>query len=87
MKQIKVKIETSVETTLGGRPVNELIRDIADLCREKLQYSTSKEEKCEMLYEDAQYEDAQYEDYCNAMEERVSTLESALSQILNILED
>ncbi len=82
MKQIKVKIETSVETTLGGRPVNELIRDIADLCREKLQYSTSKEEKCEMLYEDAQYED-----YCNAMEERVSTLESALSQILNILED
>lgn len=82
MKQIKVKIETSVETTLGGRPVNELIRDIADLCREKLQYSTSKEEKCEMLYEDAQYED-----YCNAMEERVSTLESTLSQILNILED
>ncbi len=82
MEQIKVKIETSVETTLGGRPVNELIRDIADLCREKLQYSTSKEEKCEMLYEDAQYED-----YCNAMEERVSTLESALSQILNILED
>ena len=82
MKQIKVKIETSVETTLGGRPVNELIRDIADLCREKLQHSTSKEEKCEMLYEDAQYED-----YCNAMEERVSTLESALSQILNILED
>lgn len=67
---------------MGGRPVNELIRDIADLCREKLQYSTSKEEKCEMLYEDAQYED-----YCNAMEERVSTLESALSQILNILED
>lgn len=32
-------------------------------------------------------EDAQYEDYCNAMEERVSTLEGALSQILNILED
>lgn len=42
MKQIKVKIETTVETTLGGKPVNELLKDIADLCHERLEYSTSK---------------------------------------------
>ena len=82
MKQVKVKIETSVETTLGDRPINELLKDIADLCHERLQYSTSKNEGCEMLYEDAEYED-----YRNDMEDRVSTLEGALCQILDLLED
>lgn len=38
MKQIKVKIETSVETILGGKPVNELLSDIAGLCHERLEY-------------------------------------------------
>lgn len=42
MKQIKVKIETTVETTLGGKPVNELLKDIADLCHERLEYSIKK---------------------------------------------
>lgn len=78
MKQIKVKIET----TLGGKPVNELLKDIADLCHERLEYSTSKNEGCEMLYEDQEYED-----YRNDMEDRVSVLEGALCQILDLLED
>lgn len=70
MRQVKVKIETSVETMLGYKPVNELLKDIADLCHERLQYSTSKEQGCEMLYEDQEYED-----YRNDMEDRVATLE------------
>lgn len=78
MKQVKVKIET----TLGGKPVNELLKDIADLCHERLRYSTSKNEGCEMLYEDQEYED-----YRNDMEDRVSVLEGALCQILDLLED
>lgn len=82
MKQVKVKIEITVETTLGGKPVNELLKDIADLCHERLEYSTSKDEGCEMLYEDGEYED-----YRNDMEDRVTTLESTLYHILNILED
>lgn len=82
MKQVKVKVETSVETTLGGKPVNELIKEIADLCHERLEYSTSKDEGCETLYEDGEYED-----YRIDMEDRVATLEGALYKILDLLED
>lgn len=39
MEQVKVKIETSVEAMLGDKPVNELLKDIADLCHERLEYS------------------------------------------------
>lgn len=42
MKQVKVKIETTVETMLGDKPVNELLGDIADICHTSLEYSTSK---------------------------------------------
>lgn len=82
MKQVKVKIETSVETMLGDKPVNELLKDIVNLCHERLKYSTSKNEGCEMLYEDGEYED-----YRIDMEDRVATLESALYQILDLLEN
>lgn len=82
MKQIKVKIETTVETTLGGKPVNELLREIADLCHERLRYSTSKQEGCEALYEGNEYED-----YRTDMDDRVTVLEGALCQILDLLDD
>lgn len=36
MKRVKVKIETSVETMLGGKPVNEFIGDVADICHTSL---------------------------------------------------
>lgn len=52
MKPVKIKIETTVEATLGDKPVNDLLKDIADLCHKTLKYSTSKEKGCEMLYED-----------------------------------
>lgn len=42
MKQVKVKIETTVETMLGDKPVNEVLGDIADICHTSLEYSTSK---------------------------------------------
>lgn len=82
MKQAKVKIETSVETSIDGKPVNELLQDIADLCHERLEYSTSKNEGCDTLYEDQEYED-----YRNNMEDRVSVLEGTLCRILDMLED
>ena len=82
MKQVKVKIETSVETTIDGKPVNEILKEIADLCHDRLEYSTSKNEGCEKLYEDKEYED-----YRNDMEDRVSVLEGALCRILDLLED
>ena len=65
MKQVKVKIETTVETMLGDKPVNEVLGDIADICHTSLEYSTSKNEGCETLYEDQEYED-----YRNDMEDR-----------------
>ena len=79
MKQVKVKIETTVETMLGDKPVNEFLGDIADI---SLEYSTSKHEGCETLYQDGEYED-----YRNDMEDRVSVLEGALCRILDLLED
>ena len=82
MKQVKVKIETIVETMLGDKPVNALLVDIADICHVSLEYSTSKAEGCEKLYEDQEYED-----YRNDMEDRVSVLEGTLCRILTILED
>ena len=82
MKQVKIKIETTVEATLGDKPVNDLLKDIADLCHKTLKYSTSKEKGCEMLYEDQEYED-----YRNDMEDRVTTLEGAIYQILDWLEN
>lgn len=82
MKQVKVKIETTVETMLGDKPVNELLGDIADICHTSLEYSTSKNEGCETLYEDGEYED-----YRNDMEDRASVLEGALCRILGLLED
>lgn len=82
MKRVKVKIETSVETMLGDKPVNEFLSDVADICHTSLEYSTSKNEGCEMLYENGEYED-----YRNDMEDRVSVLEGALCRILDLLED
>ena len=82
MKQVKVKVETTVETMLGDKSVNELLGDIADICHESLEYSTSKNERCEMLYEDGEYED-----YRNDMEYRVSALEGTLCRILDLLEN
>lgn len=82
MKQVKVKIETTVETMLGDKPVNELLVDIADICHTSLEYSISKNEGCETLYEDGEYED-----YRNDMYDRVSVLEGALCRILDLLED
>ena len=82
MKQVKVKIETTVETMLGDKPVNELLGDIADICHTSLEYSSSKDEGCNTLYEDGEIED-----YKVDMEDRVATLESALYQILDLLED
>lgn len=82
MKQVKVKIETSVEATLGDKPVNELLKDIADLCHERLEYSTSKDEGCEKLYENGEYED-----YRNDMADRVTVLEGAICRILDLLKD
>lgn len=79
MKRVKVKIETTVETMLGDKPVNELLGDIADICHTSLEYSTSKNEGCETLYEDQEYED-----YRNDM---VSVLEGALCRIVELLED
>jgi len=82
MKRVKVKIETTVETMLGDKPVNEVLKEIADLCHERLEYSTSKNEGCEKLYEDQEYED-----YRNDMEDRVTVLEGAICRILDLLED
>lgn len=82
MKQVKVKIETIVETTIDGKPVNEILKEIADLCHNRLEYSTSKDEGCETLYEDGEYED-----YKIDMEDRVATLEGTLCKILDLLED
>lgn len=82
MKKIEITTKTSIEVTLGGKPVNELLCDIADICHTSLEYSTSKNEGCEELYEDQEYED-----YRNDMEDRVSTLEGTLCRILDLLED
>lgn len=82
MKQVKVKIETTVETMLDDKPVNEFLVDVADICHTSLEYSTSKHEGCETLYEDGKYED-----YRNDMEDRMSVLEGALCRILDLLED
>lgn len=82
MKRVKVKIETTVETMLGDKPVNEFLGDVADICHTSLEYSTSKNEGCETLYEDQEYED-----YRNDMEDRLSVLEGALCRILDLLED
>ena len=40
MKKVKVKIETSVETTIDGKPVNEILKEIADFCGIKKSLST-----------------------------------------------
>lgn len=82
MKKIEITTKTSIEVTLGGKPVNELLGDIADICHTSLEYSTSKNEGCETLYEDQEYED-----YRNDMEDRVSVLEGTLCRILDLLED
>lgn len=82
MKRVKVKIETTVETMLGDKPVNELLGDIADIYHTSLEYSTSKNEGCETLYKDQEYED-----YRNDMEDRISVLEGAICRILELLED
>lgn len=82
MKKVEIVTKTSVEVNLGGKPVNEFLGDIADICHTSLEYSTSKNEGCETLYEDSEYED-----YRNDMEDRVSVLEGALCRILNLLED
>lgn len=82
MKKVEIVTKISVEVNLGGKPVNELLGEIADLCHDRLEYSTSKNEGCETLYEDGEYED-----YRNDMEDRVSALEGVSCRILDLLED
>lgn len=67
---------------LGDKPVNEFLGDVADICHTSLEYSTSKHEGCEKLYQDGEYED-----YRNDMADRVTVLEGALYRILDLLED
>lgn len=50
MKRVEIVTKTSVEVNIGGKPVSELLGDIADICHTTLEYSTSKQEGCEMLY-------------------------------------
>lgn len=82
MKRVEIVTKTSVEVNLGGKPVNEFLGDIADICHTTIEYSSSKDKGCETLYEDGEYED-----YKNDMEDRVATLESAIYRILDLLED
>lgn len=82
MKQVKVKIETIVETTIDGKPVNEILKEIADLCHGHLEYSTSKNELCSSLYEEKRFQAAY-----NTAIDRVSILECTLCKILDLLED
>lgn len=82
MKRVEIVTKTSVEVNLGGKPVNEFLGDVADICHTSLEYSTSKNEGCETLYEDQEYED-----YRNDMEDRISVLEGAICRILDLLED
>lgn len=82
MKKVETKISTTVEVTVGGESVNEVLNNISSICHTSLEYSTSKNEGCETLYEDQEYED-----YRNDMEDRVSVLEGALCRILELLED
>lgn len=82
MKRVEIVTKTSIEVNIDGKPVSELLSDIAKLCHEGIEYSSSKEEGCEMLYEDNEYED-----YRNDMENRVSFLEGILYKILEELGD
>lgn len=82
MKHVKIKIETLAEAILGDQPINDVLHDISSNCHRWLEYSTSKNEECERLYEDQQYEELYSE-----MQNRISVLEGALCRILNLLED
>lgn len=66
IKQNKEDMEEKNDIRSYDKSVNEVLGDIADICHESLEYSTSKGEGCEMLYEDGEYED-----YRNEMENRV----------------
>nr|DAI56918.1 MAG TPA: hypothetical protein [Caudoviricetes sp.] len=82
MKKVETKISTTVEVTVGGKSVNEVLNNISSICHKSIEYSSSKDEGCNTLYEDGELED-----YKVDMEDRVATLESALYQILDLLED
>ena len=82
MKKVETKISTTVEVTVGGKSVNEVLNNISSICHKSIEYSSSKNEGCETLYEDQEYED-----YRIDMEDRVSVLEGALCRILDLLED
>ena len=82
MKKVETKISTTVEVTVGGESVNEVLNNISSICHKSIEYSSSKDEGCNTLYEDQEYED-----YRNDMEDRVSVLEGALCRILDLLED
>lgn len=82
MKRVEIVTKTSVEVNIGGKPVNELLGDIADICHVNLEYSTSKNELCSSLYEEKRFQAAY-----NTAIDRVSALEGAICQILDLLED
>lgn len=82
MNRVEIVTKTSVEVNIGGKPVSELLSDIAKLCHRGLVDSSSKQKGCEMLYESLEYDD-----YRNDMEYRVSILEGTLCQILEELGD
>lgn len=82
MKRVEIETKISVDAKIGEKSVDEYLRDIADICHERLEISTSQNEQCEMLYEDGNYEELY-----DKMESRISLLEGTLCRILDYLED
>lgn len=49
MKKVEIVTKTSVEVNIGGKPVNSYLSQIANLCHDSLELSTSKQEACSTL--------------------------------------
>ena len=48
MKRVEVVTKTSAEINIEGKPVSELLSNIAKLCHRGLADSSSKQEGCDM---------------------------------------
>lgn len=82
MKNVHFEIKTIVEAMIGQKTIDELLREVASICHEGLEETTSKTEFYESLYEKGKTDELYKE-----LTDVVSTLEGKLCRILDLLGD
>lgn len=82
MYKEEIKTNLNVETFINGKPTNDVIEEICDICHSGLMDSTYENMEIDELIDDLKYEEC-----IDKLMNKKELLESVLCRILNLLGD